>query len=101
VPFAATAPVLIVVGFLMASLIMDIDFRDVEEGLPALFGLILMPLTFSITVGIGAAFVSYVLIKVARGKAGGIHPLMWATATAFVIYFAQRPAQQLIDAITM
>ncbi|HET9851193.1 MAG TPA: NCS2 family permease [Candidatus Limnocylindrales bacterium] len=100
VPFAATAPVLIVVGFLMASLIMDIDFRDVEEGLPALFGLILMPLTFSITVGIGAAFVSYVLIKVARGKAGSIHPLMWATATAFVIYFAQRPAQQLIDAIT-
>jgi AGZA family xanthine/uracil permease-like MFS transporter len=100
VPFAATAPVLIVVGVLMASLIMDIDFRDVEEGLPALFGLILMPLTFSITVGIGAAFVSYVLIKVARGKAGSIHPLMWATATAFVIYFAQRPAQQLIDAIT-
>ncbi len=100
VTFAATAPVLIVVGFLMASLIMDIDFRDVEEGLPALFGLILMPLTFSITVGIGAAFVSYVVIKVARGKAGSIHPLMWVVATAFVVYFAQRPAQQLIDMIT-
>ena len=99
VPFAATAPVLIVVGFLMASLIMDIDFRDVEEGLPALFGLILMPLTFSITVGIGAAFVSYVLIKIARGKAGSIHPLMWAVATAFVVYFAQRPAQQFIDSL--
>jgi AGZA family xanthine/uracil permease-like MFS transporter len=100
VPFAATAPVLIVVGFLMASLIMDIDFRDVEEGLPALFGLILMPLTFSITVGIGAAFVSYVVIKVARGKAGTVHPLMWVVATAFVVYFAQRPAQQLIDMLT-
>ena len=100
VTFAATAPVLIVVGFLMASLIMDIDFRDVEEGLPALFGLILMPLTFSITVGIGAAFVSYVVIKVARGKAGSVHPLMWAVATAFVVYFAQRPAQQLIDMLT-
>jgi AGZA family xanthine/uracil permease-like MFS transporter len=100
VPYAATAPVLIVVGFLMASLIMDIDFRDVEEGLPALFGLILMPLTFSITVGIGAAFVSYVLIKVARGKAASIHPLMWVVATAFVVYFAQRPAQQLIDMLT-
>jgi AGZA family xanthine/uracil permease-like MFS transporter len=99
VPFAATAPVLIVVGFLMASLIMDIDFRDVEEGLPALFGLILMPLTFSITVGIGAAFVSYVLIKVARGKAASIHPLMWVVATAFVVYFAQRPAQQFIDSL--
>jgi adenine/guanine/hypoxanthine permease len=100
VPFAATAPVLIVVGFLMSTLIMDIDFKDVEEGLPALFGLILMPLTFSITVGIGAAFVSYVLIKVARGKAASIHPLMWVVATAFVIYFAQRPAQQLIDMLT-
>ena len=100
VPFAATAPVLIVVGFIMSSLIMDIDFRDMEEGLPALFGLILMPLTFSITVGIGAAFVSYVLIKVARGKASQVHPLMWVVATAFVVYFAQRPAQQLIDMIT-
>jgi AGZA family xanthine/uracil permease-like MFS transporter len=96
VPFAATAPVLIVVGFLMASLIMDIDFRDVEEGLPALFGLILMPLTFSITVGIGAAFVAYVVIKVVRGKIADVHPLMWIVATAFVIYFAQRPIQQLI-----
>ena len=100
VPFAATAPVLIVIGFIMSSLIMDIDFRDMEEGLPALLGLILMPLTFSITVGIGAAFVSYVLIKVARGKASQVHPLMWVVATAFIVYFAQRPAQQLIDMIT-
>lgn len=99
VPFAATAPVLIVVGYLMSTLIMDIDFKDVEEGLPALFGLILMPLTFSITVGIGAAFVSYVVIKVARGKIGQVHPLMWVVATAFVVYFAQRPAQQLIDSL--
>jgi AGZA family xanthine/uracil permease-like MFS transporter len=100
VPFAATAPVLIVVGFIMASLIMDINFRDIEEGFPALLGLILMPLTFSITVGIGAAFVSYVVIKVVRGKAGQVHPLMWVVAVAFVIYFAQRPVQQLIGNIS-
>ena len=54
VPFQATAPVLILVGFLMTSIIRDIDFLDFEEGFPALLGLILMPLTFSITVGIGA-----------------------------------------------
>jgi AGZA family xanthine/uracil permease-like MFS transporter len=89
VPFAATSPVLVVVGFLMVSLIKDIDFADVEEGLPALLGLILMPLTFSITVGIGAAFVSHVVIKVVRGKITEIHPLLWAVAVAFVIYFAQ------------
>jgi AGZA family xanthine/uracil permease-like MFS transporter len=100
VPFAATAPVLIVVGFIMASLIMDINFRDIEDGFPALLGLILMPLTFSITVGIGAAFVSYVVIKVVRGKAGQVHPLMWVVAVAFVVYFAQRPVQQLIGNLT-
>jgi AGZA family xanthine/uracil permease-like MFS transporter len=81
--------VLIFVGFLMVSLIKDIDFSDVEEGLPALLGLILMPLTFSITVGIGAAFITHVVIKVVRGKITEIHPLLWAVAVAFVIYFGQ------------
>jgi AGZA family xanthine/uracil permease-like MFS transporter len=89
VPFVATSPVLVVVGFLMVSLIKDIDFGDVEEGMPALLGLILMPLTFSITVGIGAAFVAHVVIKVVRGKISEIHPLLWAVAVAFVVYFGQ------------
>jgi adenine/guanine/hypoxanthine permease len=89
VPFTATAPVLIIVGYLMATLIKDIDFADPEEGLPALLGITLMPLTFSITVGIGAAFVTWVLIKAVRGKFGEIHPLMWIVAIAFVVYFAQ------------
>ena len=89
VPFAATGPVLVVVGYLMATLIKDINFGDVEEGIPALLGITLMPLTYNITVGIGAMFVSYVLIKVVRGKFGEIHWLMWVVAIAFAIYFAQ------------
>jgi adenine/guanine/hypoxanthine permease len=89
VPYVATSPVLIFVGFLMVSLIKDIDFSDIEEGLPALLGLILMPLTFSITVGIGAAFITHVVIKVVRGKITEVHPLLWAVAVAFVIYFGQ------------
>ncbi|HVL54680.1 MAG TPA: NCS2 family permease [Vitreimonas sp.] len=89
VPFAATAPVLVVVGYLMVTQIRDIDFTDVEEGFPALLALILMPLTFSITVGIGAGFVAYVVIKVVRGKFADIHPLLWVVAAAFVVYFAQ------------
>ena len=89
VPFAATGPVLVVVGYLMATLIKDINFSDVEEGFPALLGITLMPLTYNITVGIGAAFVSYVLIKVVRGKFGEIHSLLWVVAVAFAIYFAQ------------
>jgi AGZA family xanthine/uracil permease-like MFS transporter len=89
VPFVATGPVLVFVGFLMVSLVKDIDFSDIEEGLPALFGIILMPLTFSITVGIGAAFLTHVIVMVVRGKLTEIHPLLWAVAVAFAIYFLQ------------
>jgi adenine/guanine/hypoxanthine permease len=89
VPFVATGPVLVVVGYLMATLIKDINFVDAEEGIPALLTLILMPLTFSITIGIGAGFIAWVLIKVAVGKVGEIHPLMWLVAAAFVVFFAQ------------
>ena len=83
VPFAATGPVLVVVGYLMATLIKDIDFGDVEVGIPALLAITLMPLTYSITVGIGAMFVTYVLIKAVRGKFGEVHWLMWVVAVAF------------------
>jgi AGZA family xanthine/uracil permease-like MFS transporter len=96
IPFNATAPVLIVVGYLMATLIKDIDFADLDEGIPALLTLILMPLTFSITVGIGAGFISYVVIKLVRGRAGDIHPLMWLVAIAFAIYFAQAFINSLV-----
>jgi len=89
VPYVATGPVLVFVGFLMVSLIKDIDFGEIEEGLPALFGLILMPLTFSITVGIGAAFVTHVVVKIVRGKLAEVHPLLWAVAIAFGVYFLQ------------
>jgi AGZA family xanthine/uracil permease-like MFS transporter len=89
VPLQATAPVLVGVGYLMATLIKDIDFIDLDEGLPALLGIVLMPFTFSITVGIGAAFIAWVVIKVVRGKLSDIHPLMWVVAIAFAVYFAQ------------
>jgi AGZA family xanthine/uracil permease-like MFS transporter len=89
IPTQATAPVLIFIGFLMTDLLKGIDFTDVEEGLPALLALILMPLTYSITVGIGAGFIMYVLVKVIRGKAGDVHGLMWVVAAGFVVYFAQ------------
>jgi adenine/guanine/hypoxanthine permease len=89
VPFVATGPVLVVVGYLMATLIRHIDFHNIEDGLPALLTLALMPLTFSITIGIGAGFVTWVVIKVAVGKVREVHPLMWVVAAAFVVFFAQ------------
>lgn len=98
IPAQATAPVLILVGFLMCSLIKDIDFTDFEEGMPALLAIILMPLTYSITVGIGAGFVMYVLIKAVKGKASQVPVLMWVVAAAFVVYFAQTLLGQSITA---
>jgi AGZA family xanthine/uracil permease-like MFS transporter len=89
IPPQATAPVLILVGFLMSGLIRGIDFDDIEEGFPALLTIVLMPLTFSITVGIGAGFVVYTLLKIFKGKAREIHPLMWVVTVAFLVYFAQ------------
>jgi AGZA family xanthine/uracil permease-like MFS transporter len=89
VPSAATAPALVLVGYLMFTLIKDIPVADVEEGLPALLTMILMPLTYDITVGIGAGFISWVLIKAVRGKMDQIHWLMWVVAVAFLVFFAQ------------
>ncbi|HEX2501719.1 MAG TPA: NCS2 family permease [Methylomirabilota bacterium] len=88
VPPEATAPALIVVGFLMCALVREIPFGDLEEGFPALLTMTLMPFSYSITNGIGAGFVSYVVIKLVRGRAAAVHPLLYAAAAAFVVYFA-------------
>jgi len=89
IPGVATAPALVLVGYLMFTIIRDIPVTDVEEGIPALLTMVLMPLTYDITVGIGAGFVSWVFIKVVRGKLGEIHWLMWVVALAFVVFFAK------------
>ena len=89
IPNAATAPALVLVGYLMFTQIRDIDVADMENGIPALLTLILMPITFDITVGIGAGFISWILIKVTKGKMSEVHPLMWVVGIGFVIFFLQ------------
>jgi AGZA family xanthine/uracil permease-like MFS transporter len=96
IPAQATAPALVLVGYLMFTLVRDIPVADIEEGLPALLTIILMPLTYDITVGIGAGFITWVLLKVVRGKLGEIHPLMWVVSIAFLIYFANAWIQTVI-----
>ncbi|MES2210876.1 MAG: NCS2 family permease [Chloroflexota bacterium] len=96
VPGVATAPALVLVGYLMFTLIKDIPVGDIEEGLPALLTMILMPLTYDITVGIGAGFISWVLIRVIRGKIADVHPLMWVVSIAFLVYFAQEWIGKLV-----
>ena len=80
----------------MFTLIRDIPVADVEEGIPALLTMILMPLTYDITVGIGAGFISWVVIKVVRRKVGAVHPLMWVVSIAFVVFFLKDWIQALI-----
>jgi len=89
VPSVATAPALVLVGYLMFTLVRDIPVDSLEDGLPALLTMILMPLTYDITVGIGAGFISWVFLKVVRGKAAQVHPLMWVVAIAFLVFFGQ------------
>ena len=91
VPYEAAAPALVLVGFLMMAQVKGIDFDDLEVAIPAFLIIILMPFTYSITAGIGAGFVSFVLLKIVRGKAGQVHPLMWIVSALFVVYFAIGP----------
>ncbi|QVQ50127.1 NCS2 family permease [Spiractinospora alimapuensis] len=96
VPNEAAAPALVLVGFLMMTQVGGIDWRDPEIALPAFLTMALMPLAYSISVGLGAGFIAYTVMKVARRKWREIHPLMWVVALAFVVYFAHGPLQQLI-----
>jgi AGZA family xanthine/uracil permease-like MFS transporter len=85
----ATAPALVLVGYLMFTLVKDINVADLEDGLPALMTMIVMPLTYSITDGIGAGFITWALLKIVKGKWREIHWLMAVVTLAFVVYFAQ------------
>lgn len=89
IPGVATAPALVLVGYLMFTQVRDINVTELEDGIPALLTMILMPLTYDIALGIGAGFVSWVLIKVVRGKASQVHPLMWLVAVLFLVFFLQ------------
>ncbi|MFI7117170.1 NCS2 family permease [Amycolatopsis sp. NPDC049868] len=93
VPVEAAAPALVVVGALMMSQVKEIDFADFTVALPAFLTIVVMPFTYSIANGIGAGFVSYVVIRAVTGKAKGVHPLMWGIAIMFVAYFAVGPIQ--------
>ena len=95
IPNEAATPALVLVGFLMMTQVKDIDWDDIELALPAFLTIVLMPFTYNITVGIGAGFVTYVLIKLVRGKASEIHGLMWVVAATFVLYFAIDPVRQV------
>ncbi|MFE4830004.1 NCS2 family permease [Streptomyces sp. NPDC056672] len=97
VPAQAAAPALVVVGFLLMTQVRHIDWEKYEIAIPAFLTIAVMPFTYSITNGIGAGFIAYVLIKTVLGKAREVHWLLWGTAALFLVYFAIDPVEQLLD----
>ncbi|MGC5166742.1 NCS2 family permease [Luteimicrobium sp. DT211] len=98
VPYEAATPALVVVGFLMMTQVSGIDWKHWEVAIPAFLTIVLMPFTYSITTGMGAGFVAYVVLQIAVGKARKVHPLMWIAGAAFVVYFALGPIRELLNA---
>ncbi len=99
VPAVATAPALIVVGLLMMNVLGEdegedrhgqkkgIDWTNMEDAFPVALTMLIMPFTFNITYGVGAGFVSYVIIKLARGKGSQVHPALYGVAILFLLFF--------------
>jgi adenine/guanine/hypoxanthine permease len=92
-----TAPALIVVGFLMMTAVRLIPWDHFDEAIPAFLTILTLPLTFNISYGIGFGFISYVLIKLSRGKAGEVHPLLYGTAVLFALAFVWPALQGLLS----
>ncbi|MET4646774.1 NCS2 family permease [Streptomyces sp. NBC_01724] len=96
VPAQAAAPALIAVGFLLMAQVRHIDWERYEVAIPAFLTIAVMPFTYSITNGIGAGFLAYVVIKTVLGKAREVHWLLWGTSALFAVYFAIDPIEQLL-----
>jgi adenine/guanine/hypoxanthine permease len=113
VPPQATAPALILVGFMMMSALTEaeedaegrqdgrklagIDFTDLAIGLAAALTIMFMPFTFSITDGIGIGFLAYVVARAAQGRPKEVHPFMWVASAAFLLYFLVPFLQDTFD----
>ncbi|MFC6154265.1 NCS2 family permease [Nocardioides yefusunii] len=97
IPSEAAVPALVLVGFLMMQQVTEIDWTDVEIAIPAFLTIIVMPFTYSISAGIGAGFIAFLVIKLVMGKLQEIHALMWVVAALFVVYFAYTPISGWIN----
>ncbi len=99
VPTEIAAAALVIVGAMMMAQIRYIDLTDFGVLLPVFLTVTVMPLTYSIANGIGAGFVSWVLVQALAGKAKTIHPLLWVVAAGFVLFFARGPIEAAFGVI--
>jgi len=98
VPLEVAAAALVIVGAMMVSQIRHIDFSEFSIVLPVFLTILVMPLTYSIANGIGAGFVSWVLVRSFSGKGKQISPLLWVVAAGFVLFFVRGPVEALLGA---
>lgn len=89
IPPEATAPILVIVGYFMMTLVKDIEWGDPGIGIPALLTIAVMPFTYSITNGVGAGFIAYTVIQVFRGRWGQVHWLLYLISGVFIWYFVR------------
>ena len=98
VPLEVAAAALVIVGAMMVSQIRFIDFTEFSIVLPVFLTIIVMPLTYSIANGIGAGFITWVLVRSFSGKAREISPLLWVVAAGFLVFFVRGPIEVLFGA---
>ena len=91
IPYEAATPALVIVGFLMMTQIKKIDWDDYGIAIPSFLTIILMPFTYNISVGIGAGFISHVVIRLVQGRRKEVHPLLLLVSGLFMIYFLTSP----------
>lgn len=99
IPSHVASAALVAVGVLMMMQIKDIDWSDYSIALPVFLTVAAMPFTYSIAAGIGAGFISYVVVRSLSGKGREISPLLWICAAGFVIYFAHGPIEAWISSL--
>lgn len=87
VPSQATAPALIIVGVMMMAAFAEIDWANLDEAIPAFFSGVVMALVYSISYGIALGFITYCLIKVLKGRAKEVHPILWVSTALFILNF--------------
>ena len=96
VPSQAATPALVVVGFLLLTQVKDIDWNDWVIAIPCFLTIILMPFTYSITNGVGAGFLAYVLLMAATGRRREVPFLLWIIGVLFAAYFFLDPIQRAL-----
>lgn len=97
IPSQAATPALVIVGFLLATQVRNIPWDNYEIAIPAFLAMVLMPFTYSITNGIGAAVIAYVLLRAVNGKWRQTHWLLSVIAVLFLVYFCLAPIERLLN----